>query len=121
MMRNVLLAVCATLVLGSVWWLGRISHAQDTPKPPVRGYLYKNWKKLGLTDEQKQAVYKVQGNYRGQIRLLTLQIKKLKREEKIDAIKVLTKAQKERLKEVGSFEFRELLKEIEKPEPTKDK
>lgn len=76
---------------------------QDKKDEPVKfkGILPQNWKKLGLTDEQTQKVYKAQTEYRTKIDRLEEQIKTLKTEEKADMYKVLTDAQKARLKEIN--------------------
>lgn len=76
---------------------------QDKKEDPVKykGILPQNWKKLGLTDEQTQKVYKVQTEYGAKIDQLEAKIKALKAEEKADMYKVLTDAQKARLKEIN--------------------
>ena len=73
----------------------------DTPPVKVKGQLPANWKKLGLTDEQTQKVYKISGDYRSQIEELQGKIKKLQAEERAEMFKVLTDAQKARLKELA--------------------
>jgi hypothetical protein len=83
--------------------------AKDTPAK-VKGVLPANWGKLGLSDEQKQKVYKIQGEYGDKIAGLEKQLKELKETEKSEMTKVLTDAQKGLLKEI-------LLKKL----PDKDK
>jgi hypothetical protein len=78
------------------------SRAQDKDEPKVRGFLYPNWKKLGLSEDQTQAIYKVQAKYRSQIDKLEAQIKRMKAEERVEAEKLLTPAQRQRLKEILS-------------------
>jgi Spy/CpxP family protein refolding chaperone len=74
---------------------------KETP-PPVKGRasLPQNWNKLGLTDEQKQQIYATRDEYRGKIAVLQAQIKDLQRQERRDLEKVLTDAQKQRLREI---------------------
>ena len=68
-----------------------------------------------MTDEQKQGIYSVQAEYRGQIEELRQKIRELEKKEKGAMEKVLTQAQKDRLQE--------LVKEKVgiKPEANKDK
>ena len=72
--------------------------AKDTAK--AKGTLPANWGKLGLSDEQKRKVYKLQGDYNEKIGALEKQVKELKATEKAEMEKVLTDAQKARLKEI---------------------
>jgi hypothetical protein len=74
----------------------------DDKKPPVRGTLPQNWKKLGLTDEQTQKIYTVQNEYRGKIAELRKQIAALQKQQQAEMEKVLTEAQKVRLREILS-------------------
>ena len=100
--------------LAGGWLLSGVgSRAADDPKtqPKFRGQLYAKWRELGLTDEQKQHIYKIQSEYRIKIDELDKKIKALRREERSKAEEVLTAAQKARLKELLSGA----------PEPTKDK
>ena len=53
-----------------------------------------------MTDEQKTKVYKVQTDYSNKIADLQKQIKDLRAQEQQDLLKVLTDAQKLRLKEI---------------------
>ena len=55
---------------------------------------------LGLTEAQKQAVYKVQNDFDAKLAALEEQIKKLKIEERQAIDKLLTDAQRARLKEI---------------------
>ena len=82
--------------------LGGISLGQSAKDEPVKfkGVLPQNWGKLGLSDEQKQKVYKVQNDYDQKMATLEKQLKDLKAQEKGEMEKVLTDAQKARLKEI---------------------
>jgi hypothetical protein len=77
-------------------------YGQDKKDDPVKvkGVLPANWGKLGLSDEQKQKIYKVQADFDQKLAALEKQIKELKAQEKTEMEKVLTDAQKARLKEI---------------------
>ncbi len=84
----------------------------DEPKP--KGQLYAKWKELGLSKEQVEQIYKIQSEHRTKISKLEAQIKALRAEERAEAEKILTPAQKARLKELLSGEG-------DKDKSTKDK
>ena len=115
MTRSLMTAAALFLSFLAGGWLlnGVGSRAADDPKPQpkFRGQLYQKWKELGLTDEQKQRIYKIQSEYRSKIDELERKAKELRREERSKAAEVLTAAQKARLKELLSVT----------PEPAKDK
>ena len=71
-----------------------------SPAPRGRGVLPPNWSKLGLTDEQKQHVYSVEARYRARIDELERQIKQVRKEERAALERVLTSAQRARLREI---------------------
>jgi hypothetical protein len=73
---------------------------KETPPPKVKGQLPAGWSKLGLTDSQKQQIYKTDAEYRTKIDALEAQIKDLKKQRKAELEKVLTEGQKTRLKEI---------------------
>lgn len=77
----------------------------DEPKkadPPVKlkGFLPMNWGKLGLTDEQKQSVYRIQARYAAEIEKLEAQIRELKAARDKELKGVLTPEQKKRLEDI---------------------
>src|SRR5262245_8356070 len=74
--------------------------SDKAPDTKMRGQLPQNWSKLGLSDKQKQDVYKVQNEYMAKIDALRKQMDDLKTAEKKEMEKILTPAQKERLKEI---------------------
>jgi hypothetical protein len=92
--------VVAVLLVVAVTVGGLIGQDKSTETPKFKGTLPANWKKLGLTDDQVQMVYKIQSKYRTQIDQLAEQIKQLRKEEKGELEKVLTPAQKDRLREI---------------------
>jgi Spy/CpxP family protein refolding chaperone len=91
--RLALLAVLALTLVSSGVML-----AQEKAKG--RGSLPSGWSKLGLSDDQKKQVYSLQAEYRTKIDALQLQIDELKKKERAELAKVLTPAQKARLKEI---------------------
>jgi hypothetical protein len=100
-----LLGVLAMLLVVS-WLLAADNKAdpdKKDPDPKAKGTLRPNWKKLGLSDDQVQKIYKVQTDYRTKIDVLEQQIKDLRQQELTDQVKLLTDAQKARLKELGEF------------------
>ena len=122
MVRSMVTAVALFLSFLAGGWLlsGVGSRAADDPKtqPKFRGQLYAKWRELGLTDEQKQRIYKIQSEYRAKIDDLEKKVKELRQEERSKAQAVLTAAQKARLKELlsGATEPAK-----DKADPPKDK
>jgi Spy/CpxP family protein refolding chaperone len=104
--RN-LFALLAILVL--VGWLAAADDKKADDKtdtaPRAKGTLPQGWKGLGLTDSQKSQIYTIQSNYRGKIEELEQKIRELRQQERAEALKVLTDAQKARLKEIGEEKF----------------
>src|SRR3954469_3360336 len=90
-------ALIAFLVCG-------LSVGQEKKDPPAKakGTLPANWKKLGLTDEQTQNIYKVRADYGVQINTLRQKIAQLQTDERAELLKLLTDAQKARLKELAT-------------------
>ena len=72
----------------------------DAPPAGFKGQLPMNWSKLGLTDEQKDQVYKVQAKYNADIDKLEAQIKELKEKLSKERLDILTADQKKRYKEI---------------------
>jgi hypothetical protein len=87
-------------------WLVGDDKKTDDKDPPVRvkGTLPTYYKKLGLSEDQTQKVYKIRGRYRAKIDALMAQVKELQQQEKADLENLLTEAQKARLKELRSGE-----------------
>lgn len=94
MYRFALLAV-------AVICFGAISASADDKKDTPKGrQLPSNWGKLGLSDEQRDKVYSVQGEYKSKIEELTKQLSELKKKEKEALFAILTEGQLARLKEI---------------------
>jgi len=73
---------------------------KDPPAAIPRGTLPPNWKKIGLTDDQVKAIYKIEAIYRAKIDEMEARIKEMKAQERTEMEKLLTDAQKARLKEL---------------------
>ena len=54
------LALVGAFLAGGLLMNGMLTRADDKTEPKVKGTLYQNWKKLGLTDDQTQKIYKIQ-------------------------------------------------------------
>jgi Spy/CpxP family protein refolding chaperone len=79
---------------------GMLFGQDEKPGTKAKGSLPQYWSKLGLTDEQKAKVYSIQSDYNAKINALDAQIKQLRKQERDEMGKVLTDAQKARLKEI---------------------
>jgi hypothetical protein len=90
MRKYVVLSVAVLALLTGGWLVGQ----------EVKGYLPANYGKLGLSDEQKQKVYKIQADYKAKAESLERQLAALKTEQKSALEGVLTPAQKTKLKEI---------------------
>jgi hypothetical protein len=130
MRRFVFLAVAlvVSFLAGGILLNGYATRAADDAKPAVkyRGVLYRNWRRLGLTDQQVQKIYQIQAEHRAKIAALQAQIDQLKDEERIKAEGTLTTAQKSILREqfgglVSDKVKPTTSKPIEKPKPTEKK
>lgn len=111
MFRASLLALFAALVVLSGGLVGQDPKKDDKKTDDkkvekkddggkAKGVLPANWKKLGLTDDQVQKVYKVQNKYDEEIDKLQAKIDALKTERTKDMKAVLTAEQKKRLEEI---------------------
>ena len=112
---------CLAMLLALLLMTGGLLSGADT-KDKLKGTLPANWGKLGLSDEQKQKVYKVQADYKEKIADLEKQLKEAKENEKGDMEKVLTDDQKKRLRELlGSKAPPEEKKEDKKDDKKEEK
>jgi hypothetical protein len=97
LVQGVCVLLAVALVVGTS--LQGQEKKDDTPVK-LKGVLPANWGKLGLSDEQKQKIYKIQGDFDTKTAGLEKQLKDLKAQEQSEMLKVLTDAQKARLKEI---------------------
>jgi len=74
---------------------------KDQPVTKAKGTLPANWGKLGLTEDQKQKVYRVQNKYNDEIDVLELKIKEIKEKLAKERLEILTPEQKKRLRELA--------------------
>jgi Spy/CpxP family protein refolding chaperone len=74
-------------------------------KPPVKARrLPQYFKSLGLTPEQKTAIYKIQAESKARIDALAAQLAKAKLDAKAELNKVLTPEQRKKLRELQTGE-----------------
>jgi hypothetical protein len=104
------------IVMGG-WLMGD----DKDPPPKLKGTLPTNWKKLGLNEDQVQDVYRVKAKFGAKIDQLMAEVAALKKEEKIELEKILTPAQKDRLKEILTGDTSAKDKDKAKDSPPKDK
>jgi hypothetical protein len=75
----------------------------DEKSEPIlkgKGTLPANYSKLGLSDAQKKKVYETRSAFRAKIDALQKQINELRDQERTELVKLLTPAQKDRLREI---------------------
>lgn len=73
---------------------------KDDPPVKAKGVLPPNWKKIGLSDDQVQTIYKIQGKYNEEIDKLEAKIKELKGTKDKEMKAVLSADQKKKLEEL---------------------
>jgi hypothetical protein len=73
---------------------------RDDPLPKAKGILPMNWGKLGLSDDQRQTIYRIQNKYNDEIDKLEAKIKELKGTRDKEMKAVLTAEQKKRLEDI---------------------
>ena len=73
---------------------------KDEPPVKAKGFLPQHWAKIGLADDQKQDIYKIQGKYTAEIDKLEAKIKELKGTRDKELKGVLTADQKKKLEEI---------------------
>jgi Spy/CpxP family protein refolding chaperone len=108
MIRSGLMLLIALLMISSANTWGQDNPPQNEPKSPAKeepsvkykGVLPPNWGKLGLTEAQRQEIYKIQAKYNKEIDALEAKIKELKAARAKEERAVLTPEQKKRLEEL---------------------
>ncbi len=85
-------------MLALILVFGGVSLGQDKKDGKGKSNLPPNWGKLGLSDEQKQKVYAIRGDYASRIQELQAKLKELQRQELGEMMKVLTDTQREQLR-----------------------
>jgi Spy/CpxP family protein refolding chaperone len=101
-MRRATLALTVGLLFGLSSFAAVQDAKKDDTKPSsrLRGQLPPNYRQLGLSEEQRQSIYKIHNEYADKIDELEKQIEKMKNERNRAYGKVLTKAQRDRLEEI---------------------
>lgn len=94
--------LCLLALLGAMFVLsgGLVGQEKKDDPKKAKGMLPPNWTKLGLSDDQKQQVYKVQAKYAIDIKKLKDQIEDLESAKLKDMRAVLTADQKKKLEEI---------------------
>ena len=114
------IAMAATLAVGGISVIKTHAAPAAGPLALRRGAVLARVKeKLGLTDEQTQKVYKVRADYGDQINTMKQKITQLQSEEKAELLKLLTDAQKARLKEIATADIDKKPTDDKKPEVKK--
>ena len=103
MSRMVSLALLSGLMVMSGGLIGQ--DKKDDPKKgeptgKLTGRLPPNWTKIGLTDDQKKEIYKIQSKYELEIEKLDAKIKELRSTRDTEVKALLTADQKKRLEEI---------------------
>ena len=88
------LILCSLVVCAVAWG------QEPKSEGKAKGQLPPNWGKLGLSDDQKQQVYKIQTKYRAEIDALDAKMKDLRKQQSAALEKLLTDSQKARLREI---------------------
>jgi hypothetical protein len=90
------------LLVGMVWSGLLLGEDKKSAKEPiiVSKRLPTHYKDLGLSQKQKNQIYRIHGKYQTEIQELYDKIKELRAQEKVDCERVLTPAQKARLREL---------------------
>jgi hypothetical protein len=73
---------------------------KDDPPTKLKGRLPNGWTKIGLTDEQKQTIYKIQAKHDTEIEKLELKVKELRDARDKEMKAVLSADQKKALEAV---------------------
>lgn len=101
------LSLCALFVAVAVLASGvagqdtkKNEQKKDDPTVKAKGFLPMNWGKIGLSDDQKQTIYKIQNKYGDEIDKLEAKIKELKSTRDKEMKAVLTAEQKKRLEDI---------------------
>ncbi len=95
----------------------KVAKPEKTPSPRLPN----NFGKLELSDAQKDQIYAAQARYNGQIDVLEEQIKSLKEKRDAEIEKVLSLAQKQKLKTLQTEPKKKKDDKAEKEAPEKPK
>lgn len=93
-LASALLLLAGLLLLSSN---GLFSQEAKDPPSKVKGILPAYYGKIGLADDQKAAIYKIQAKYRDEIKKLEDKIAETRADERREMDKVLTAEQRQKL------------------------
>lgn len=91
---------CLAILVAGCMLTWQATAQEKKPAKDPRGPLPAHYGKLGLSDEQKDGMYKVYDEYKSQIDELSAQIKKLQADRDAKLQEKLTPTQKTRLQEL---------------------
>jgi hypothetical protein len=91
---------CLAILVAGCMLTWQATAQEKKPAKDARGPLPAHYGKLGLSDEQKDGMYKVYDEYKSQIDELSAQIKKLQADRDSKLQEKLTPTQKSRLQEL---------------------
>lgn len=91
---------CLAILVTGCMLTWQATAQEKKPAKDARGPLPAHYGKLGLSDEQKDGMYKVYDEYKSQIDELSAQIKKLQADRDAKLQEKLTPTQKTRLQEL---------------------
>ena len=83
------------------------SGSKEKAEPKARGVLPMYYRQLGLSEEQRQKIYRIQNEYSDKIDELEKKIEDMKAERNGRYLKELTKAQRDRLDELKKSKDKE--------------
>jgi hypothetical protein len=90
----------AALMALFVLTVGALTGQEPKSEGKLKGQLPPNWSKLGLSDEQKQQVYKIRADHKAKAEALESKLRELDKQQRAALEKVLTPAQRSRLREI---------------------
>jgi len=79
---------------------GSKSSKAEAKESKIRGVLPQYYRQLGLSDEQRQNIYKIQHDYSDKLDELEKKLEDMKAERNAKYLKELTKSQREQLEEL---------------------
>ena len=91
---------CLAILMAGCMLTWQATAQEKKPAKDARGPLPAHYGKLGLSDEQKDGMYKIHDEYKSQIDTLSAQIKKLQSDRDAKLQEKLTSSQKTRLQEL---------------------
>lgn len=97
--RTVLFLAAAFILTGGIQGQEAKKEEPKKEEPKLKGFLPMGWRDIGLSEAQKQQVYKVQAKYGDDIEKLEAQIKELKGKMNKERLEILSAEQKKKLED----------------------